>query len=146
MRNVTHSGMHVCEFRIDTTDYFLFYFSLFTISTLFFFLPSSFLNYSVCFLDLFCFLLHYTLGLADQVTSASLPFRIMHLYWSDSEALVTTLHRVWGARFLFRRFALGTLFSPRDHLGSAPTPNRLGFEGHRLCSLFRFYSRKPYFS
>lgn len=24
MRNVTHSGMHVCEFRIDTTDYFLF--------------------------------------------------------------------------------------------------------------------------
>lgn len=85
--------MHVCEFRIDTTDY---YFSLFC-----FFLP--FLNYSVCF---FCFLLHYTWGLADQVTSALLPFRIMHLYWSDSEALVTTLQRVWGAHYLVCRLAL----------------------------------------
>lgn len=85
-----------------------------------FFPPSSFLNYSVYFLDLFCFLLHYTSGLADQVTSASLPFRIMHLYWSDSEALVTTLRRVWGAHFLVRRFVLGTLFFAKGSFGERP--------------------------
>lgn len=79
--------MHVCEFRIDTTDYFLVLFSSLRFRLLLFLLLELLKFVFFFFLDLFCFLLHYTLGLADQITSASLPFRIMHLYWSDSEAL-----------------------------------------------------------
>lgn len=94
---------------VDTTDFYNWHLFL----------------YLYLFFDLFCFLLHYTLGLAltDQVTSALLPLHhalIMVCLWSP----VATSQRVRGAHRLHPLIhnqipgssKKNPLFLPRDKL------------------------------
>lgn len=131
MRNVTHSGMHVCEFRIDTTDYFLVLFSSLRFRLPF--VPPSrtpqvFLGFFfwICF-AFFCTTLWVS---RTRLPRHRCPFASCTYIGLTPKPYSHYTATGLGCTLPRSPIPTWTLLLPRVHLGSAPTANRLGFEGH----------------
>lgn len=134
MRNVTHSGMHVCEFRIDTTDYFLVLFSSLRFRLLLFLLLEL-LKFGFFFWICFAFFCTTLWVSRTRLPRHRCPFASCTYIGLTPKPYSHYTATGLGCTLPRSPIPTWTLLLPRVHLGSAPTANRLGFEGHPPCAL-----------